>query len=122
MTILETLWQTLEPALTPGLIAAVALTIAVTHYAKTVALHWRPDVAQTAARWRAFCATASVIVGALAGVAVWLSGSPWWVVPVVAFGSGPVWRAARVVVPQTWRPLLETTADRQFSSKTRSNP
>lgn len=115
MAIWQTLWASLAPHITAGLIVAIALTLAATNFVKILATQWKPSVTTTAAHWRAFSATASVIVGGLSGgILWWAAHAHWWVVPVVAFGSGPIWRIASALAPESIKRAIETATDRKF--------
>jgi len=111
----QTITATLAAIVTPELVGAVALTLAATHMVKVLAEAWLPAAAKTAARWRAFCATTSVLIGTLAGVAAWIgTAAPWYIVPAVAVGSGPAWRLAQAVLPARVRRAFLTATDRRL--------
>ncbi len=113
--ITATAWQTLTGLLTPPLIGAVAVTLAGTHTAKIMAEQWYPRVTESARRWRAFCAAVSLSLGALAGIGAWIGAdAPWYIIPAVAFGSGPAWSIARRAVPAKYRKVLLTSTDCKY--------
>lgn len=94
-TLWAAVWPVIAAALTPELVGAVIVTLAATHGIKVVA-EWKiPRVTASARRWRGFCALTSMGVGGLAGALTWaLTAASWPIIPIVAFGSGPVWRLA----------------------------
>lgn len=108
----------LESMLTPELVGAVVLTLAATHLTKILAEHWLDTVTESASRWRAFCAGASVLIGALVGTGAWVgTAAPWFIVPAVALGSGPAWRLAQTVLPAKVRRAFLTPTDRRYRGK-----
>lgn len=116
--ILDAIWPVVAPFLTPELVGAVAITLAATHAAKIGAEAFWPVVTEKAARWRAFCAGASIAIGTVAGVVTWaLTAAAWPVVPIVALGSGPLWRLARALLPDRVSSAFLTSTDRRFRRK-----
>lgn len=113
--LMDALWPVVSAALTPELVGAVAVTLAATHLVKVMAEHFAPQVTDTAAHWRAFCASASVVIGTVAGLATWaLTDAAWYIVPIVALGSGPVWRLLQAFVPTRVCSAFLTATDRKY--------
>lgn len=116
--LLEAIWPVVSAALTPELVGAVAVTLAATHIVKILAEHWLPHVTDSAAHWRAFSAAASVAIGTAAGLVTWLlTDAGWFVVPIVALGSGPVWRLLQAFVPERVYKAFLTSTDRRYRRK-----
>lgn len=119
--IIDAIWPVIGPALTPQLVWPVIVTLAATHLSKILAEAWVPRVTQSAKTWRAFCASASVVLGAIAGSAAWLATSASWpVVPIVAFCSGPAWVLVKMLIPQRFshvRDAFLTATDRRYRRK-----
>lgn len=112
--LMDALWPVVSAALTPELVGAVAVTLAATHLVKVMAEHWAPQVTDTPAHWRAFCAATSVVIGTLAGIVTWaLTAAGWFVVPIVALGSGPIWRLLQAFVPARVCSAFLTSTDRK---------
>lgn len=116
---MDAIWPVIEPALSPELIGAILVTLFGTHLVKILAEHWLPDVTDTPAHWRAFCATASVAIGSASGLVTWwLTSATWPIVPIVALGSGPVWRLLQVLIPnQRIVDAFLTATDRKYRRK-----
>lgn len=115
---MDKIWLIIEPALTPALVGAIAITLATTHTVKILAEHWYRQATESARRWRAFCATVSLAAGMTVGIAAAIATSlPWWAAPVVAVGTGPAWLIAKRYAPQRIRGALMTATDRQYSGK-----
>lgn len=116
--VLDAIWPVIAPALTPELIGAIAVTLAATYAAKIGAEALWPVVTEKAARWRAFCAGASIAIGAVAGLVTWaLTSATWPTVPIVALGSGPLWRLAQVLLPARVTRAFLTATDRRYRRK-----
>lgn len=114
----DALWPTVQPALTPELVGAMAVTLAATHSIKIIAEYRLPQVTDTAEHWRAFCASTSVAVGSLAGLITWMaSDAPWAIVPMVALGSGPLWRLLQALLPKRISNAFLTATDRRYRRK-----
>lgn len=114
-TLWEVVWPIVDSALTPELAAAVALTIAGTHFVKLQAPVWWNAVTRSLATWRAFCASASVLVGLACGtVAVLTTDTGWVAIPLVALGSGPIWRMLVAFMPEKVADALRTETDRRY--------
>lgn len=97
---------------------AMVFTLFATHYAKIAAEHLFPKVTETATGWRLFCMAAAVIIGAIAGTAVWLiEGLPWWIIPMVAILPGVTWRLLREKLSAERRRALMTPTDRKHRRK-----
>jgi len=115
---MDKLWPLIEPALTPALIGAIAITLAATHTVKIVAEHWYREATESARSWRAFCAAVSLAVGLTVGIAAAIATElPWWAAPVVAVVSGPAWLVAKRYAPQRVRGALMTATDRKYTGK-----
>lgn len=113
--VLDAIWPVVAPVMTPELMGAVGITLAATHAVKILAELFWPPVFSTAARWRAFCAGTSITVGLLVGLATWAATSATWpVVPIVALGSGPLWRIAQVLLPAKVSDAFLTATDRRY--------
>lgn len=116
--VMDALWPVVSSALTPELIGAVGVTLAATHLVKILAEYKIPQVTDTAPHWRAFCASASVVIGTVAGLATWaLTDAGWFIVPIVALGSGPVWRLLQAFVPAKVCSAFLTSTDRKYRRK-----
>lgn len=127
-SLLGHLWATIAPWITIDLVVAVLATalamictIAATHYVKLVAPAFAPAVTRERPTWVAFCSTASVVVGAIAGTLAWASSPATWVaVPVAAVGSGPAWIVLRSAIRRRWPHLADrfrTDTDRAVGLK-----
>lgn len=113
--IMDIVWPVIAPALTPELVGAIAVTLGATHIAKLVVPHRFERVAKTASAWRAFCAGASVAIGAAAGLVAWaLTAATWPIVPITAFLSGPIWRLAQALLPAKIADAFLTATDRRM--------
>ena len=111
----EAIWPILQPALTPELVGGIVITLFATQAVKTVASLVIPKVTHSIERWRAFCTLASLITGTLVGVVVWtMSQVGWAVVPIIAIGSGPVWRLIQAFLPAKIASTFLTETDRHF--------
>lgn len=116
--LMDALWPVVASALTPELVGAVAVTLAGTHLVKILAEYWLDRVTDTAAHWRAFCASASVVIGTASGLVTWLlTSAGWFVVPIVALGSGPAWRLLQALLPARVSSAFLTTTDRKYRRK-----
>lgn len=118
-TFMEALWPVVGPALTPELVGAVLVTLMATHAVKMLAEYRYPRVTESAPRWRAFCVSTSISIGALAGLVTWwLTAATWPIVPIVALGSGPAWRILQVL-PGIRRvsDVFLTPTDRRYRRK-----
>lgn len=116
----DAIWPVVGPALTPEMVGAVAVTLAATHAAKILAEAYAPHVTVKATRWRAFCVSASLGIGAIVGLVTWwLTPATWPIVPIVALGSGPVWKIVQIL-PGTRRvaDVFLTPTDRKYRRKT----
>lgn len=117
--VIDTLWPYVHAILTPELVGAVAVTLAGTHLVKIIAEHALPHVTDSAAHWRAFCASSSVVIGTASGLVTFLlTDAAWYLVPIVALGSGPAWRILQVLIPS--RRLVDaflTSTDRKYRRK-----
>jgi hypothetical protein len=111
----EAVWPVIQPALTPELVGGVVVTLAGTHAVKIWAAAYYPSTTETLARWRAFCTATSVVIGTLAGTAIWaLTPASWAAVPIVALVSGPIWRLAQALLPARVAAVFLTETDRCF--------
>lgn len=116
--VLDAIWPVVAPALTPEIIGAIAVTLAATHAAKILAEAYWPDVTGRAARWRAFCASTSLAIGTVVGLVTWaLTAATWPVVPIVAVGSGPIWRLLQALLPARVTDAFLTATDRRYRRK-----
>jgi hypothetical protein len=96
------------------------MTLAITHALKVIVAGAYPAVASTLARWRSFCTTLSVGVGAGVGLTLWYAGGPIEVMFVTAFLSGPAWRLILAVAPERIGAALSTDTDRSFRDDSRA--
>jgi hypothetical protein len=111
----DALWPVLQPALTAELVGGVAVTLFATHAVKVVAAVALPDVTLTLQRWRAFCTLASLITGSAVGLVIWSMVTVGWaVVPIIALGSGPIWRLTQAILPAKLADTFLTDTDRAF--------
>jgi len=114
----EALWPAIHSLMTPALIGAFVLTIAATHILKQIVPVTFPHVTASENIWRAFCATASMLIGAMAGTVVWLaSNAEWLAIPLVAFGTGLVWRIMIALLPARISAALMTDEDRRWKQE-----
>lgn len=109
------IWPVIQPALTPELVGGVVMTLFATHAVKVVAALVLPNVTITIERWRAFCTLASMIVGTIVGLVIWyMAHVGWAVIPIIALGSGPVWRLIQAFLPAKISSTFLTDTDRSF--------
>lgn len=117
-SVMDKVWSVIGQLLTPEIVIAIVVTLSVTHAVKIIAEHWMKGFTETAAGWRAFCTVTSIASGTLAGAAAFFAGAAWYAIPVVAFGSGPIWSLVRVALPSKFEAALLTTTDRKYKRKT----
>ena len=113
--LLHAIWPIVGPALTPPMVASLIVTISATHAVKILAEQWLSQVTDTPQRWRAFCTSASIGIGAAVGLFTWwLTPTGWAVVPLAAFLSGPAWLVLRRLAPARVRGVLLTDTDLRY--------
>jgi len=111
----EALWPAVASVMTPALIGAFVLTIAITHIIKQITPVVLPHVTTSEIAWRAYCSTVSVLIGATLGTIVWVvSNADWPAIPIVAFGTGLIWRILIALVPARVGAALMTDEDRKW--------
>lgn len=119
--IMDAIWPVIGPALTPEMAGAIIVTLATTHAAKIIAEALAPHVTASAKRWRAFCASASLAIGAVVGLVTWLTTAATWpIVPIVAVCSGPAWVLVKALIPRRFahvKTAFLTATDRKYAPK-----
>jgi len=119
--IMAQIWQavtpvvvdTIDAALSPATIAAVLVAWAITHGVKLWLKAFRPKIAAHPARYRFCVYAASVVSGALAGLAC----APWIGLAgagLVALLNGIVWRVVVAIPIPYLRHALTTQTDRRL--------
>ena len=113
-TVWDAVWPVVAPLFTPSTIGALALTIFVVHTGKSIA-SYLTDYDDMRESWVFFCTMLSVITGTVVGSAFWISGEhTWTIVPLCAFGAGPVWRLLQALLPEKVADVLLTETDRKL--------
>jgi hypothetical protein len=114
----EALWPAVASVMTPALVGAFVMTVAITHFIKLITPVAMPHVTSSEELWRAYCSTVSVIVGAGAGTLLWvLSHAQWPAIPIVAFGTGLLGRVLLAILPNRVGAALMTDADRKWKQE-----
>lgn len=119
----ETLWPIIAPVLTPELVGGWALVVALSQFIKQYTALLRPELSETATRWKSYRSAVSVSCGAMVGLCVWyLTDMGVMVVIALAFGSGPVWALMIGLLPQRMGWALMTDPDRKWHTPPGSRP